>query len=593
MRIFKYLQMIGKGIPWLQTKLTPGEFLVFSSILVGISAGLAAIVLKTAVHFIHLAITHDYHIRYQYVLYLIFPAIGILLTVWFVQKQLHGQLGRGSANILHSIAKKSSFLPRDQMYSHIVTSALTVGFGGSAGLESPMVITGASIGSNFAASYRLHYKDRTLLLASGAAAGIAAAFNAPIAGVLFALEVILVDVSITAFIPLIIAAATGALLSKMILNENILLSFHLKQPFNYHNVPYYIVLGLLSGFISVYYARAFLRIEGLLASSKQNIYRKAITGGLGLGLMILFFPSLFGEGYESIKILSELNPGRLFEHSLIAGLGSDKWLLIAMVVATMFLKTIAAAFTLGSGGNGGNFAPSLFVGAYLGFAFASLINASGLSDVPVSNFTIVAMAGILSGVFHAPMTGIFLIAEITGGYELMIPLMIVSAISITVVKYFEPHSMDTKKLARKGHIFTSDKDKNVLTALDIAHLVETDFQTVSPDATLGQLVEVIAHSRRNIFPVVSKEMLVGIILLDQIREIMFKREMYHKVLVKQLMQQAPAILQHDEEMQSVMKKFDETNAWNLPVVNDGKYAGFISKSSIFTKYRETLVGSSI
>ncbi|MFH1005595.1 MAG: chloride channel protein [Bacteroidota bacterium] len=589
----KYIRLYEIFINWLRDKMSPRQFLIFSSILVGMTAGFAAVILKTAVHYIHLVITYDYHIKYQYVLYLVFPTIGILLTVWFVQKHLKGKLGRGTANILHSIAKKSSFLPQDQMYSHIVTSALTVGFGGSAGLESPIVVTGSAIGSNYSKIYHINYKDRTLLLACGAAAGIAAAFNSPIAGVLFALEVLLVDVSISAFIPLIIAAATGGLLSKIILNENILLSFHLKQPFNYYNVPYYIVLGLLAGIVSVYYARTYLKIEDFLKPKKKNIYRKAIIGGLILGILILFFPSLFGEGYGSIKILSDINPEKLFEHSIVGNLISNKWVLVLLILLAMLFKTIAAAFTIGSGGNGGNFAPSLFVGAYLGFAFATVINLLGISDLPVSNFTIVAMAGILSGVFHAPLTGIFLIAEITGGYELMIPLMIVSAISFMIVKYFEPYSMDTKKLAKKGHIFTADKDKNILSTLKTVKVVETDFQIVSPDATLGQLVKVVARSKRNIFPVVADEVLVGIILLDNIREIMFKHEMYESVLVKQLMRKPPATVSLDEDMLSVMKKFDETNAWNLPVVNEGKYVGFISKSSIFTKYRETLVRSSI
>lgn len=589
----KYIRIYETSINWLHGRLTPRQFLIFSSILVGSTTGIAAIILKTAVHYIQLAITHDYHIKYQYILYLIFPTIGILLTVWFVKWHLKGKLGKGTANILHSIAKKSSFLPRDQMYSHIVTSALTVGFGGSAGLESPIVTTGAAIGSNFSKTYHINYKDRTLLLACGAAAGIAAAFNSPITGVLFALEVLLVDVTINAFIPLIVAAATGALLSKIILNENVLLSFKLKQPFDYHNVPYYIILGLLSGIVSIYYSKTFLKIEGFLKPNKNNPYPKAIVGGLLIGILILFFPSFFGEGYDSIKILSDVRPEKLFEHGIVSNLTSNNWILILLIITAMLLKVVAVALTVGSGGNGGNFAPSLFVGAYLGFAFASLINIMGIRDAPVNNFTIVAMAGILSGIFYAPLTGIFLIAEITGGYELMIPLMIVSAISFMIVKYFEPYSMDTKKLAQKGYIFSSDKDKNILTSFDTAKIVETEFQIISPDATLGKLVEIVAHSKRNIFPVVENEMLVGIILLDNIREIMFKHEMYDSVIVKHLMSVPPTMISIDEDMQSVMKKFDETNAWNLPVVYEGKYIGFISKSTIFTKYRETLVKESI
>ncbi len=585
----KYIKLYETFINWLHNKFTARQFLVFSSILVGVTAGLAAVILKTLVHYIHQTITHDYHIKYQYFLYLLFPTIGILLTVWFIQKYLKGKLGRGTANILRAIAKKSSFLPKDQMYSHVVTSALTVGFGGSAGLESPIVITGSAIGSNYSKTYNINYKDRTLLLACGAAAGIAAAFNSPIAGVLFALEVLLVDVSITAFIPLIIAAAAGGLLSKIILKENILFSFKLKQPFDYNNVPYYVILGILAGFVSVYYSRVYLKTESLLKPKKWNVYKKAIIGGISLAIMILFFPSLFGEGYDSIKTLADLNPGKIFEHSILSNFITSKWIVVFLILIAMFLKTIAAAITIGSGGNGGNFAPSLFVGAYLGFAFSGILSLLGVSDAPISNFTIVAMAGILSGVFHAPLTAIFLIAEITGGYELMIPLMIVSAISYAVSKYFEPYSMDTKRLAKKGHVFTSDKDRNILSSLRTTKSVETDFQLISPDATLGQLVEVVAHSKRNIFPVVSNELLEGIILLDNIREIMFKHEMYDQVLVKQLMRTPPAVIAPDEDMESVMKKFDETNAWNLPVVNEGRYIGFISKSSIFTQYRSRLI----
>ncbi len=584
-----YIRSYEIFINWLYKKLSPRQFLIFSSILVGITAGLAAVILKTVVHYIYLGITYDYHMQFQYVLYLFFPLIGILITVWFVQKHLKGKLGRGTANIHYAISKKSSFLPKDQMYSHIVTSALTVGFGGSAGLESPIVVTGSAIGSNYSKTYHVNYKDRTLLLACGAAAGIAGAFNAPIAGVLFALEVLLFDISISAFIPLIISAATGALLSKIILNEDILLSFHLQQPFNYHNVPFYITLGFLAGIVSVYYSRVYLKVESFLKPKKKNVYWKAIFGGAVLAILILFFPSLFGEGYSSIKILSEIKPEKLFEHSIVSTLVSNKWIFVSFIVLVMLLKSVAAAVTIGSGGNGGNFAPSLFVGANLGFAFATIINLLGIANAPVSNFTIVAMAGILSGVFHAPLTAIFLIAEITGGYELMIPLMIVSAISFMIVKYFEPLSMDAKKLAKKGHIFTSDKDKNILLALKTSKIVETDFQTVAPDATLGQLVEVIAHSNRNIFPVIKDEKLVGIILLDNIREIMFKHEMYQSTLVKQLMRSPPAVITPDEDMRSVMKKFDETGAWNLPVVGDGRYIGFISKSSIFNKYRSQLI----
>ncbi|MCX6182778.1 MAG: chloride channel protein [Bacteroidetes bacterium] len=583
----KYIQSFENSINWLHGKLTAKQFLLLSSILVAASAAIIAVMLKTIVYYIHFFITKEY--SYQNTFYFIFPSIGIILCVLFVQKYLKGKLEKGTKTILYSIAKKSSFLPRNLMYSNVVTSAITVGFGGSAGLESPIVTTGSAIGSNYAKTYHLNYKDRTLLLACGAAAGIAAGFNSPIAGVLFALEVLLADVTISAFIPLIIAAATGGLISKIILQEDILFSFHLQQDFDYHNVPYYIVLGILAGLVSLYYARTYMKIESALEKKKTNVYVKALLGGLMLCALILFLPPLFGEGFESIKVLSDSSPEKLFEHSIFSNFLQNKWIIILLIVLTMFIKVIAAAFTVGSGGNGGNFAPSLFVGAYLGFAFASCINLLGIANVPISNFTIVAMAGVLSGVFYAPLTGIFLIAEITGGYELMIPLMIVAAISFMIAKYFEPFSMDSKKLAAQGHIFIDDKDKTILSSLKMVAVIETNFQSVSPDATLGELIEVVAQSKRNIFPVVENEMLVGIVLLDDIREIMFKHELYDKIQVRELLQNPPETINADEDVQSVMKKFDETNAWNLPVLNDGKYVGFVSKSSLLIKYRDKLM----
>jgi CIC family chloride channel protein len=577
------------GIEWLHGKVTKKQFLIISSILVGLSAGLAAVLLKTIVHYIKLAVTSDYHIPFQYVFYLVFPVIGILLTVIFVRRVLKGNLGRGAATILHAIAKKNSKLPRHQMYSHIVTSAFTVGFGGSAGLESPIVTTGSAIGSNYGNTYHLTYNDRTLLLACGAAAGIGAAFNAPIAGLLFSLEVLLVDVTVSAFIPIMIAAASGTLIPQIILQENILLSFDLKQPVNYANIPWYLLLGVLAGFVSVYYSRIFPRVEEYFSHKITSVWKRIALGGCVLALLIWMFPSLYGEGYTSIKILADLHPELLMKNSLFESWSSNGWIVLFFIGVITMVKVFATAVTLGSGGNGGNFAPSLFVGAYLGFFFSKALNMFGVTDLPVANFTIVAMSGILAGIFHAPLTGIFLIAEITGGYELMIPLLIVAALSYSVVKYFEPFSMDTKRLAKKGAIFTHDKDRNILSALKVKTILENDFEPVKPGMKLGELVEVISHSRRSIFPVLNEEQqLVGIIHLENIREIMFKVEKYDVVRVQQLMKSPAAIVVPDEEMFNVMQKFDETNVWNLPVVENGIYIGFISKSGIFNRYRKML-----
>lgn len=592
-----FLRLIGlieAFIEWLHGRLDKKQFLIFSSILVGLTAGLAAVVLKVLVHWIQRAATHNYDFQFEGALPIVLPIVGILLTVFFVQKHLKGKLGRGNANVLTAIARKGSRLPADQMYSHVVTSALTVGFGGSAGLESPMVTTGAAIGSNYARTYKLTYKDRTLLLACGAAAGVAAAFNAPIAGLLFALEVLLADVTISVFIPVMIASATGALLSLILLDENTRLEFRLQQAFDYHNVPWYVVMGILAGLISVYYSRVFPKVTGFFKKRKKMPWMNAVIGGGVLSLLIWCFPSLYGEGYQSITHLAEGHPELLLKNSLFESFSDNAVYVVIFVGLIMLIKVFATAVTIGSGGNGGNFAPSLFVGAYLGFAFSRGLNLTGLTELPVANFTIVAMAGILAGIFHSPLTGIFLIAEITGGYELMIPLMIVAALSYAIVKYFEPFSMDVKALAQKGKIFTHDKDKNILTVIKVSKMVESDFQTVAPGLTLGELVELVAKSQRNIFPVVgSNNELEGVIKLDDIRDVMFRKELYDNVTCEEMMKQPAAIIQPDESMYDVMKKFDETGAWNLPVIEDGKYVGFVSKSNIFTHYRDKLIRNSM
>lgn len=588
----KKINYIEKAINWIHEKTSEKQFLIFSSICVGISAGIAAVILKLFVHAIRHYLVDEFLLKYDFkYLYLILPLIGIGSTLLIVKYFFKNQLNRGNTAILFAIAKKSSFLPFHQMYSHIITSGLTVGFGGSAGLESPIVSAGSAIGSNFARTYKLSYKERTLLLAAGAAGGIAGAFNAPIAGVLFALEVILVDISISAFIPLLIAAASGALLSKIILHESNLLFFKLKQPFDYNNVPFYILLGLLAGITSLYYVNFFDKVESKFHTIKSG-FTKWFIGGVALVFLFALFPSLFGEGYESIKALSEFRTDALFRDSLLLGFIKSKWTLLFFITITLLLKAFAAAITLGSGGNGGNFAPSLFVGAYLGFAFSFFLTLMGFNDIPVSNFTIVAMAGILSGVFHAPLTAIFLIAEITGGYELIIPLMIVASISYIIVKRFHPESLDVRRLRNKGTIVSENKDTSILSKINTKEMIETDFATIHFKATLRDIVETIKHSKRNTFPVVKKNnKLLGIIYLDNIREEMFNPELYDKVTAKEVMRKPSMIIDTKEDIFSIMRKFEESGQWNLPVVENEIYIGFLSKSSILDKYRHELLES--
>jgi chloride channel protein, CIC family len=589
--IFNLLFRGNKLIVWIQNQLNPKQFVIFAAILIGLTAGLAAVFLKSFVHFL---IKNIEGLAANSQIYTaIFPLFGIGLCVLFVHYFNRNRLGKGISNILFAIAKKSSFLPKDQTYSHIITSALTVGFGGSAGLESPIVTTGAAIGSNFGRTYKLSYKERTLLLACGAAAGIAGAFNTPIAGVLFALEVLLVEANISAFIPILIAAATGGLGSKIILQEEVLLHFSLQQPFDYRNVPFYMILGLLAGLCSYYYATVFIASENYFKRFKKNKVVKVLVGGAALFVLIVLIPPLFGEGYLSIKLLSDINPGLIFKNSILPIGSITKPVLYLLLFLVIILKPIATGLTLGSGGNGGNFAPSLFVGAFLGFLFSSVISDLGI-PLPVSNFTIVAMAGILSGIFHAPLTGIFLIAEITGGYELIIPLMIVSALSYAVSKYFMPLSIDMLKLSSKEKIVTTDTDSYLLSNINLAEFVESDFSEVPHDLTLRGLVEFVALSKRNIFPVLDKESyLKGLITIDDIRDIMFKQDLYDTIFVKELMRRPAFLITEKDDIRSAMKLFDESHLWNIPVVFNGRYKGFISKSTILEKYREVLIQSSV
>lgn len=578
-------------ILYLRDNLSTRQFFILSSILVGLTSASAAILLKSFVHSIETLVTF-YSTNYEeFFLFALFPLIGLTLTVVVIRYFFHRRLKKGSAEIVYAIAKNSSVLPTHETYSHMITTALTVGFGGSMGLESPMVSTGSAIGSNYGRIYKLSYKERTILLGCGASAGIAAAFNSPIAGVLFAVEVLLTDVGAAAFIPLIISAASGALLSKIVLQEGVILTFSLQQPFNYNNTPFYITLGIVAGLISLYYARAFTWIEHRMSKVK-NIWHRVLIGGLGLFVLLLLFPPLFGEGYESIKTLSELNGRELIKNSILFGVLQHEAYLLMFFGALVFMKTIAAAITIGSGGNGGNFGPSLFVGAYLGFVFARIVNLSGLAYLPESNFMLVAMAGILSGVFYAPLTAIFLIAEITGGYELMIPLMIVSALSMIVVKYFEPLSMEGKKLSAKLNFSVDNRDTFILSKLDLAELIETNFSTVREDDTLRSLIQVISKSTRNTFPVINeKRELVGLIHLDDIRGIIFSTDKPEEMQVNKLMTPVSGVIKVNENLHSVLKKFEETGLWNLPVVHDNQYMGFVSKSSILTKYRAELINT--
>lgn len=580
-------------LSWIQQKLSERQFFILSSVLVGLTAGLAAVLLKSLVHLIYELVTHDYQLPFQFWLYLFLPFIGLLITVLYAQRFHKGSFDKGTSFILYAITRKSSLMASFHMVAHLITSAITIGFGGSSGLEAPIATTGSAIGSNYARTYHLNYRQRTLLLSCGAAAGIAAAFNAPIAGVLFAIEILLLDISATAFIPLIIASAVGALCSNIILQDGILLSFKTQIPFNFYNVPFYVLMGIFAGLLATYHSRTFLKVDAWFAQRK-NPYVKVFIGGGILAVLILLFPPLFGEGYSSVIALSQNSTQSLLNASILKDFITNEWLILLFIGGIMLAKTFAVGATISSGGNGGNFAPSLMTGAFLGFFFSRFINLTGFGKLPESNFTLVAMAGVMSGVMHAPLTAIFLIAEVTGGYGLMIPLMIVASISYTVSRFIEPESIESKKLAQKGAVIIHDRDKKILSDLSLSNLIETNFQSIVETARLRDLIGVIEKTTRNIFPVITEEgKLTGVIELNSIREIMFNTELYDQVVVKELMRKPPAVIEEGESMDEVMKKFDATDSWNLPVTRHGKYLGFISKSAIFNKYRSELIEKSV
>jgi len=572
----------------LKNILSPRQFIYLSCVLVGISASLAVIILKTFAHWVFKSsqkLDDIFHLPFSNST---LPIIGILITVIIVKKLLDGTIEKGTSQIMYAVARKKGILSQKQLYAQIITSSFTVGMGGSAGLESPITITGAAFGSNYAQNYQLSYKDRTLLLACGVAAGVSAAFNAPIAGVLFAIEVVLAEISITAFIPIMISAATGALISTIVLNDSILFSFKKVQLFDFHNLPYYIVLGILSGFVSIHYARTFRKIEHYFSKLKLNYIKKALFGAGILGILIFLFPSLFGEGYESIKILADNQSSKLIQNTIFSKFQDNVWIVLLFVGFTMIIKVYATSLTLGAGGNGGNFAPSLFVGSYLGFCVATFFNLVGLR-LPVGNFTLVGMAGILSGLFHAPLTAIFLIAEITGGYNLMVPLMLVSSISFAISKRFEPYSFDIKNLADKGEVFTDNRDSNILNSINVSKLIDKNFIAIELQNNLVDLVTAIKETNQTIFPVLdAKKQLLGVIDIDTIRSILFSPFSIKYTTIQEVMQNPDAVIYYDETLETIMEKFDYSKCKVLPVLEKGVFIGFIHKYLVLEKYRMRL-----
>ncbi|KPE50894.1 chloride channel protein [Chryseobacterium indologenes] len=575
---------------WLNNRLSRNQFLVLSGILVGCTAGLAGVILKTLVHNIHYFITHKVHFEYQILFYIVFPFLGIVLTTLIVLSLFKGQDRKGIGAILYEIAQNSSIVASVKMYSQVVQSAVTVGLGGSAGLESPIAVTGAAIGSNYAQTYRLSYKERTLLLAAGATAGIASAFNAPIAGIMFAFEILLTGVVFTDFIPLVVAAVCGSLLSRILLQEDVLFRFYTREAFNYKNVPYYLILGVVTGLYARYFVVISQKVEHFIRGLQLSKMRKAMFGGAVLSFLCVLFPPLFGEGYETVKAFTGGEIQAVIRNSFFRYFEIGDWTVIIFLVLVCLLKAFATSFTIFSGGNGGNFAPSLFAGGTVGYLFALICQHLGFTEVPVTNLVLVGMAGAMSGVLYAPLTAIFLIAESSFGYDLFIPLMIVSVMSYLIAKWFSPISPELKSLADQGKIFTNKHDKNLLFLLRTEDFIDKYPETIQETASVAELFEQVKNGNKNIFAAVDQEgKLKGILTLDDIRPYLFNYETDNALTVAQIMKTPPAVLHREDKPLEILQIFDDTGMWNLPVVNtDNGFIGFISKSSILMSYRQLL-----
>ena len=571
-------------------KISNRNFLIVCAFLVGIVGGLAAALLKGMTHFIAALLQDDIEWHFKYSLYLIFPLVGIFLSVLYVRKFMPGKkMEHGITPIIYAISRKSSRISPKNIYSQIITAAITVGSGGSSGLEAPIAFSGSAIGSNIGRLFGLSYKEVTMLLACGAAAGISGAFNSPIAGMIFAIEILLTEFSIPAFIPLLISSALAAVISRILYSEPL---FHTAATdWEVKSIFFYILLAGLVGLYSVYFSKISNVVKNWFANIK-NPYNKVWFSGISLGIMIFLFPALYGEGYITIQQMLDGHFNAIVKNSLFAEYRELAWVVVCYTVLTLFAKSLASLFTINGGGNGGVFGPSLVMGGLIGFAFAFGVNQTGFIQLNVPNFVMAGMAGALAGIMHAPLTSIFLIAEITGGYTLMVPLMLVSSISYLINRGVMKHSIYTKVLAESGDLISyEDKDRTVLSMMKLRYVLETNFVVLRPTETPLDRQSDIIHSKRNIFPIVDeKGKLVGIIYSERLFSILLGEEDGRDKTFAVLAQKPNDIILENEHMDVVMSKMNKEDVWILPVVNgDDHYLGFISKSSVFNKYRSLLI----
>lgn len=577
-----------KFVTWRERHIKEKNFVLLLAFFVGIFCGLAALVLKFLIHTISGVLTSHVNPQAGNYLYILLPAIGVIITALYVRYIVRDDISHGVTRVLYAISQNKSRLKRHNIYTSVLASSVTIGFGGSVGAEGPIVFTGAAIGSNLGRMFRMSPRILMILVGCGAAAGIAGIFKAPIAGMLFTLEVLMLDLTAVSVMPLLIASITSAILAYVYTGYEFEFFFAQTEDFYTSRIPYVILLGIVCGFASLYFTRMMNMMENFFRRFK-NPWMKTAVGCVILSALVFFFPPLYGEGYGSITGLLNGDTSSIVDGSIFYDDRYRFWFLALFIGLVVLSKAFATSSTNGAGGVGGTFAPSLYVGCLTGFLYAFILNHFGWIDLSTKNFALIGMAGVMSGVMHAPLMAIFLTAELTGGYDLFLPLLIVSTISYGTIKIFEPYSIYTMRLAKRGELLTHRKDQAVLTLLKVNNVIETDFLPVYPDMTLRDMVDVIAKSKRNLFPVINADReLVGIVLLDEIRNIMFRPELYRRMRVSTFMSMPPAKIEINDSMDAVMKTFDDTGAWNLPVVDGNTYVGFVSKSKIFNSYRRVL-----
>ncbi|THD70020.1 chloride channel protein [Robertkochia marina] len=586
--------LITRFLIWKYKHISDKNFIYILSVIAGLLSGLVAVALKNLTHFIDLmlqrVLVRDLNLEF----YFIFPIIGFSITLLIIKYGIRNKVSHGIPSTLFAISKRKGLMRRYQMFGSLLTAPITVGFGGSVGLEGPTVATGAAISSNISRLLHTNQASRMLLIGCAAAGAMSSIFKAPIAAIIFAVEVFSLDLTLASLLPLLLASLSGVITSYFFFGNDIILPFKVTDTYDIYDLPYYIILGVVAAMVSVYFSNIYERSANYFEKIEHPL-RRLLLGGLALGLLLFLIPPLYGEGFEVINNLIQGQPEKTLSNSILTLDLSNAWIVIALLAGLVIFKIFAVTFTFGAGGVGGIFAPTLFMGSIMGYCLALFINTLNILPrmISTSNFTLVGMAGLLAGVLHAPLTAIFLIAELTGGYGLFVPLMITAAISYSITRYFVPHSVYAMELGRKGELITHNKDHAVLTLMDIESVVETNFIPVYPDMSLGEIVrEAIVKSKRNIFPVLNRETnyLEGIILMDDLRPIMFEHKMYDEIFAQDLMNNPPTVIKiKQDKMTKVMKKFQDSGAWNLPVIKDGKYYGFVSKSKLLTAYRRKLI----